>query len=488
MASLKKLASETAIYGMSTIVGRLLNYLLVPLHTRIFNPSEYGAVTELYSYVAFFTVILTYGMETAFFRFCQKQDQDKVFSTSFNSILISSAVFFALVAGFASPIAHFLDYPNHTEYITLFAAILALDALASIPFAMLRQLKRPIKFAIIKNINIGLTIILNLYFLMLCPYLQLHHPDNFLLQTYIPAIGIGYVFYANLTASLITIPMLWKEISGAKNGFDSKLWKELFLYAFPILVVGLAGMINETFSRVMFKFLMPNNEHVMNDLGIFGANIRFAVLMNLFIQAFRYAAEPFFFSQSKNADKDKTYARVMHYFSIACMLIFLLVTLFIHQFKGFIGPKFHEGLGIVPILLLGNMFLGIYYNLSIWYKLSDQTKYGAYISLFGAVLTISLNMVLIPAFGYHGAAWVTFITYFSITVVSYWFGQKKYPIPYDLKKFSVYLAFALAVFFLHKFLVSIVSNQWTMLAIQAFLFVLFASVIFMIEKKNKFNI
>ncbi len=480
MASLKKLASETAIYGMSTIVGRLLNYLLVPLHTRIFNPSEYGAVTELYSYVAFFTVVLTYGMETAFFRFCQKQDQDKVFSTSFNSILISSAVFFALVAGFASPIAHFLDYPNHTEYITLFAAILALDALASIPFAMLRQLKRPIKFAIIKNINIGLTIILNLYFLMLCPYLQIHHPDNFLLQTYNPAIGIGYVFYANLAASLITIPLLWKEISGVKNGFDTKLWMELFLYAFPILVVGLAGMINE--------FLMPNNENVMNHLGIFGANIRFAVLMNLFIQAFRYAAEPFFFSQSKNADKDKTYARVMHYFSIACMLIFLLVTLFIHQFKGFIGPKFHEGLGIVPILLLGNMFLGIYYNLSIWYKLSDQTKYGAYISLFGAVLTISLNMILIPAFGYHGAAWVTFITYFSITVVSYWFGQKKYPIPYNLKKFSTYLAFALAVFFLHKFLFSIVSNQLTMLAIQAFLFVLFASVIFMIEKKNKFNI
>jgi O-antigen/teichoic acid export membrane protein len=465
---------------MSTIVGRLLNYLLVPLHTRIFNPSEYGAVTELYSYVAFFTVVLTYGMETAFFRFCQKQDQDKVFSTSFNSILISSAVFFALVAGFASPIAHFLDYPNHTEYITLFAAILALDALASIPFAMLRQLKRPIKFAIIKNINIGLTIILNLYFLMLCPYLQIHHPDNFLLQTYNPAIGIGYVFYANLAASLITIPLLWKEISGVKNGFDTKLWMELFLYAFPILVVGLAGMINE--------FLMPNNENVMNHLGIFGANIRFAVLMNLFIQAFRYAAEPFFFSQSKNADKDKTYARVMHYFSIACMLIFLLVTLFIHQFKGFIGPKFHEGLGIVPILLLGNMFLGIYYNLSIWYKLSDQTKYGAYISLFGAVLTISLNMILIPAFGYHGAAWVTFITYFSITVVSYWFGQKKYPIPYNLKKFSTYLAFALAVFFLHKFLFSIVSNQLTMLAIQAFLFVLFASVIFMIEKKNKFNI
>ncbi len=488
MASLKKLASETAIYGMSTIVGRLLNYFLVPLHTRIFSPSEYGISIELLSYVAFFTVVLTYGMETAFFRFCQKENPHKVFSTSFISILISSLVFFALVFGFASPIAQILNYPNNAYYIKIFAGTLALDAIASIPFAMLRQLKRPYKFALIKNINIGLNIALNLYFLVLCPYMQQHYPGSFILQSYNPTIGIGYIFYAQLAASFVTVPMLWKEVLGFKYGFDKRLWKEQFLYAFPILIVGLAGMINETFSRVMFKFLMPNKQTAMNDLGIFGANIRFAVLMNLFIQAFRYAAEPFFFSQSKNADKDKTYARVMHYFSIACMLIFLVVTLFINQLKGFIGPSYHKGLGIVPILLLGNIFLGIYYNLSIWYKLSDKTKYGAYISLFGAVLTIVLNFVLIPAFGYNGAAWVSLITYFCIAAISYWLGQKLYPIPYGIKPFLAYFLFTLSIFFLHRFLFSVISNSAIMISIQALLFLGFVLTIFIIEKKKKFNI
>ena len=472
---------------MSTVVGRLLNYFLIPLHTRIFMPAEYGVVTELYSYVAFFTVVLTYGMETAFFRFCQKENEHRVFATSFNSIFFSSVVFFLLVGVFSSPIASVLHYPNHSDYILIFAGILALDAISSIPFALLRQQKKPFKFALIKNINIGLNILLNLYFLLLCPYLQIHQPDSFILKTYNPEIGIAYIFYAHLVASLITIPMLWKELSFAKFGFDKNLFRQQFVYAFPILIVGLAGMINETFSRIMFKYLLPENKNVMADLGVFGANIRFAVLMSLFIQAFRYAAEPFFFSHSKSEDRQITYARVTHYFGIACLLIFLLVTLFIQQFKIFIGEDFHVGLGIVPILLLANMFLGIYYNLSIWYKLSDKTKYGAYISLFGAALTVVLNILLIPSYGYFGAAWVTLITYFSIAAISYWFGQKNYPVPYKLKRFFIYLIFALSIYFLHDFLFKQITNQAMMLAIQSLLFGVFILGIYVMEKNNKFE-
>lgn len=487
MASLKKLVSETAIYGMSTIVGRLLNYFLIPLHTRIFSPGEYGMVTELYSYVAFFTVLLTYGMETAFFRFCQKHETPKVFSTAFNSVAFSSVIFFVSIWVFAQPIAGSLHYDSHADYIILFAAILSLDAITSIPFALLRQQKRPIKFAIIKNLNIGLTIVLNLYFLLFCPWLQRHHPSHWLLSTYNPALGVSYVFYINFVASLITLPLLWKEIAGCRNGFHTSMWKEQLRYAFPILIVGLAGMINETFSRVMFKYLMPGNTDVMAELGIFGANIRFAVLMNLFIQAFRYAAEPFFFAQSKNQDRQQTYARVTHYFSIACLFIFLLVTLFINQFKIFIGEKFHEGLVIVPILLLANMFLGIYYNLSIWYKLSDKTKYGAYISLTGAVLTIILNVLLIPAYGYYGAAWVSFITYFSIMAISYWQGQKNYPVPYKVGTFFMYTGFALLLFFLNRYISPSLSTTFASVAFQAALLMLFAGVIYYIEKKNNFG-
>ena len=475
------------IYGLSTMGGRLLNYLLVPLHTRIFGPVEYGVIIDWYAYVALINVFLTYGMETAFFRFCQKAETAKVFATAFNSIFISSIVFFALATGFSEPISSWLEYQNHPEYLRIFAGILALDAIAAIPFALLRQQNRPLKFAIIKNVNIGVNILLNLYFLLLCPWLAKTNPGSVFLAFYDPSLGVSYVFYAGLVSSLITIPLLWKEISGFRVGFDMELWKQQFRYAFPVLIAGAAAMINDNFSRNIFKFLLGGDEHAMAELGIFGANVRFAVLMNLFVQAFRFAGEPFFFSQAKHEDRHITYARVTHYFGIACLFIFLLVTLFIDQFKGFLGSSFHEGVGIVPILLLANMFLGMYYNLSIWYKLGDKTVYGAYISLLGVVLTIGLNIWLIPRFGYFGAAWVTFITYFSIAAISYWLGQKNDPVPYKIVRFFGYLALALAIYFVQRLFAAALESKALMILIQTLLLLFFTGAIYRAERNLKFT-
>ena len=431
MNPLKKLASQTAIYGLSSVVGRLLNYLLVPLYTRYFLPAEYGVVTELYAYVAFLVVMLTYGMETAFFRFSKKEETTNVYSTTLISLLISSVVFVGLIFLNSSAISQWLGYANHPEYIQFFALIIGMDAVASISFAKLREQDKAMRFAFIRIVNIMINIGLNLYFIVYQEY------------------GIAYIFIANLVASVITLLMLFPQMIGSSWVFDKKLWKKMMIYALPLLIAGLAGMTNETIDRILLKHLLPNTDIAASELGLYGAFYKLSIIMILFIQTFRFAAEPFFFAQEKEGNSRKIYADVMKYFTIIMAIIFLGVTIFYDVIKGFLGSEYHDDRGflVVSILLLANLFLGIYYNLSIWYKLTEKTKYGAYLSIFGAIITLSLNFTLIPVLGFVGCAWATLVCYFSMTVASYYLGKRHFSVPYQVKRIALYLFGMLCIYF-----------------------------------------
>ena len=446
---IKKLVSQTAVYGLSSIVGRFLNYLLTPLYTYSFIPQEYGVVVELYTYTSFLAVILTYGMETAFFRFSESHKGDKkVFSTATISILISTFIFLLIGIFSQHNIADFLGYSQNTNYIIWFILIIAIDALTAIPFAKLRQQNKALKFALIRLINIGVNIFLNVFFIVWAPkYFSTYWFYN-------STIGVGYIFIANLMASFVTLVLLLPEFTFLKNGFSSSLWRQMMKYAFPLLIAGLAGMINETMDRVLLKFLLPSNSNIMEQMGIYGACYKISIIMTIFIQTYRYAAEPFFFNEHKKSDAKNTYAQTMKYFFIVCMFIFLLTTFYLDIVKLFIGESYRQGLNIVPILLLANLALGVFFNLSVWYKLSGQTKYGAYLTILGAAITIAANLILIPILGYTGAAWATLICYFGMTIASYFIGQKYYTIPYDLKKMGIYFGLGLLLYFIDFYFVS----------------------------------
>lgn len=485
MNPLKKLASQTAVYGLSQILGRFVNYLLVPLYTTIFTTGEYGVVTLMYAYVSFFNVLLTYGMETAFFRFSQKSDNPQnVYATALTSICSTSLFFVVVFILFSEQLASLIKLPEHPEYIIYFTLIIAIDAVSSIPFAYLRQQNKPVKFAIVKNVNIFSNILLNLYFLMLCPYAV--KTWGIQLPFYNPTIGIGYIFISNLLANVINIPLLAKEFLAIRSGnFSKTLWKEMLIYALPMMIVGFAGMINETLDRTLITWFYPDPEVGRSMNGIYGANYKLSILMSLFIQAFRYAAEPFFFAHAKTTDKRTIYAEVMNYFVIVCLFLFLLVTLFIDVFQYFIGAEFRAGLKIVPILLLANMFLGIYYNISIWYKLSDQTNKGAIISLIGAGITILFNVWFIPLFGYVGSAWATFICYLSMMIICYVMGQKYYAIPYNAVKVLGYIAFALILYAISHFTHDILLAKGMMFSygVNALLLLVFCGTAWVVERK-----
>lgn len=486
MNPLRKLASQTAIYGLSSIVGRLLNYLLVPLHTRVFLPEEYGVVTEMYSYVAFLLILLTYGFETAYFRFAREEsDRKSVYSTSLLSILTSSLLFVLVIWLFSSDIANWIRYPEHPEYIVWFALILAADAITAIPFASLRIQNKAFSFVAVRLINIGVNILVNLVFLWLLPTLA--NGDYGVWSTwadawYNPNFGVGYVFVANLAASLITLLILLPGMRHALTGFSKELWMKMMRYSFPLMIGGLAGMTNEMFSRVILKYQLPADV-AMHDLGVFGACYKVSVLMTIFIQTFRFAAEPFFFSQAKEKDSKHLYAQVMTWFVIACSFIYLGVMLFMNVVRLLVGEAFYEGLDIVPVLLMANLFLGIFYNLSIWFKLNDKTHFGAWLAIFGAVITIVLNFMLIPPFGYLGAAWATLIVYFSMMLVSWALGKKYYPIPYELSKILIYPTLAVLVSFVYPQILPMEGLvSWI---IKATLFLLFLGAVWWIEVRKK---
>tara|TARA_B100001287_G_scaffold9241_1_gene7116 strand:+ start:821 stop:2302 length:1482 start_codon:yes stop_codon:yes gene_type:complete len=480
---LKKLAEQTVIYGLSSVVGRLLNYLLVPLYTRYFLPEEYGIVTELYAYVAFLVVILTYGIETAFFRYSQKTSNKRiVYSTCLISLLFTSILFLFIIFSFSQPIADWLQYPNNKEYIQYFALIIGLDAISAISFAKLREKNNAVRFALIRLLNIFINIGLNLFFIIYCPYAIDNglSSSQFLKSIYSENYGVGYIFVANLIASIITFLMLLPEMIKSAWIFDKQLWKQMMIYAFPLLIAGLAGMTNETIDRILLRHLLPHDLNISEQIGLYGAFYKLSILIVLFIQTFRFAAEPFFFAQEKEKNSKKVYADVMKYFIIITSFIFLVVTMLYEIIINFLGPNYHDERGFitVSILLAANLFLGIYYNLSIWYKLSEKTKYGAYLSIFGAIITLFLNFLLIPVLGFVGSAWATFVCYFFMTIVSYLLGRKHYKIPYPIKRIFLYLGVVFVLFFVSVlFSLSIIIKS-----IFIFLFIL---ITFIIEKPKK---
>ncbi len=455
MSSLKKLAGQTAIYGLSSIAGRFLNYLLVPLHTGVFSTDRFGIITEMYAYVAFLVVLLTYGMETAFFRFSVKEDakRERVFSTIISSLFTSTFLFIALSIIFRHDVADWLRYPDNSEYVVWFAIIVGMDALSSIPSARLRQENKPLRFAVVNLSSVFVNIALNLFFLGYCMPMHEAGNSNFLIETfYDPRIGVGYVFIANLAASIFKFVLLTPEMLKARYGFDGKLLKEMLFYSLPLLVAGLAGIINETLDRIMLKRMLFDSlgeKDTMSIIGIYGANYKVSIIITLFIQAFRYAAEPFFFAQAKEKDPHKVYARVMNYFVIVCAVIFLGVMLYIDILKYFIpNQDYWVGLKIVPILLLANVFLGIYYNQSVWYKLTDKTRYGALVAIFGALITVTVNYFFIPEYNYIASAWATLACYAGMMIASYFLGQHFYPVPYNLGKIGGYITAAVLLYYL----------------------------------------
>ncbi|MEI6851334.1 MAG: oligosaccharide flippase family protein [Bacteroidota bacterium] len=488
MNPLRKLAGQTAIYGTSTIVYRLINYFLVPIHTYIFRPDQYGVVTEMYAYVALLIVMLTYGMETAFFRYydSKAEDKERVYSTTLITLIISSVVFVFFMVLYAQPIATLIRHKENSEYIIWFALMIVFDAISTIPFAKLRVLNRPKMFAFIKIFGIVVCFVLNLFFLYVLPYFHTHNILSGLTSyIYSPNIGVGYIFIANLISSASTLFILFIIIPLRKLAFDKVIWQRMMKYALPLLIFGLAGNINETFDRILLKYLSPAGI-AMTQVGIYGACYKISLLMTIVIQGFKYAAEPFFFSYAKESNARDVYADVMKYFVIVCSLIFLGVMLYIDVAKYFVGQKYWEGLKIVPILLLANMCLGIFYNLSIWYKLTDKTRYGAYLSIFGAMVTLSLNFLLIPIIGYMGSAWATFACYASMMVLSFFIGQKHYYVKYNLGKMGIYFGLALLLYAISIWLRSDVFGL--RMVINSALFLFYVLVIIYIERPSLLKI
>ena len=447
MNPFKRLAGETAIYGLSSIIGRTLNFLLLPLYVYIFPPDEYGIISNLYAFTAFLLIILTYGMETAFFRYSKKcLDSKKVYDTTNTSILITSIIFLVFVTIFLRPITSVMGYQGHEQYILWLAIIVTIDTITAIPFALLRQQNKALRFATLKLINIGINIGLNLLFFIVFRKINLVSPNTFIGSIYNPHIGVGYVFISNLIANIVGLLLLYPEFSIIKIRIDRSLLKEMLKYAFPILVVGLTGQINQNIDKILLKYLIPANQNPMYQVGIYGANYKIAVLMTMFVQAFNYAFEPFFFAQKDSSDTRKTYADVMKYFIIFGWFLFLGVMLYIDVFKHLVSPSYYEGLKIVPIILVANLLLGVYYNQSIWYKVTDMTKYGAYQSLIGAGITLLINLFFIPVIGYMASAIACLSCFLVMVILSYIWGKKYYPINYDLKTIFIYSAFAIALY------------------------------------------
>jgi O-antigen/teichoic acid export membrane protein len=449
MGIIKKLASQTAVYGLSSIFGRFLNYLLVPLYTYYFSAAEYGVVSEFYAYAGFFAVLLIFGFDTGYFRFRNKTRVigDKAYSTALWFVLIVNLLFFAGIIAINHKLSVWLNYADHPEYVLCFSLILIMDAIAAIPFARLRAEDKAFRFAGVKIIEILITVGLSLFFIKLCPQWHTEQSHPWINVFYDPQIGVGYIFIANLIASISKFVLLAPQLIGLGWGFDKNLFPAMLRYSLPMVVIGFAGIINEMLDRVLMKQLLPYDLTTnMQMLGIYGACYKLSILMTLFIQAFRFAAEPFFFSYADNADARQIYAKVLHYFVIFCVFIFLLVTLFIDFFKYFVGPEFRSGLTIVPVLLMANLFLGIYVNLSIWYKLTDRTLIGAAVSLCAAGLTIYLNVRWIPVYGYAGSAWAHLIGYAGMVVASYLLGQIYYPVKYPVFKILAYIFLGLDIY------------------------------------------
>ncbi len=430
MNPIKKLLGQTAVYGLSSIISRTLNFFLVPFYVYIFqDPKDYGVISVLYAFVAFLMVLLTFGMETAYFRFVQDEtDKEKVFQMGFLSLMAVNGVFFIGIFFANNSIASWIGVEEHPEYITLLGLIVLIDAVSALPLAKLRQENKAKRFALIQFSGIGVNVILNLVLL------------TFFFDKARPEEGVLLILIANLISSLVKPVLCYMDFKSIQLKWDAELGKRMLIYAFPLVIAGFAGIVNETIDRILLVKLIPENQNALHEIGIYSACYKIAMLVSIVLQAYRYAAEPFFFNQKNNTDLNKTYIKLMNYFVAFVCFMFLFISLNINVFKYFIpNEKYWAGLHVVPILLFANVCLGIYLNQSVWYKLSDKTKYGAYISIIGAALTTGINVLFIPTYGYVAAAWATLIVYATQMTLSYFWGQKHYPIKYNLRKFTLYM-------------------------------------------------
>ncbi len=451
MSSIRSLFKDTAIYGVSSIVGRFLNWCLVPMYTYCFAAAEYGIVTNIYAYVALVLTILTYGMETGFFRFANHErwrDPSQVYSTTLISIGTSSALFIAAACLLSPAIARVLDCPDHPSFVWMMAVAVGVDAFTSIPFAYLRYKKRPLRFVVLKLTNIGLNIGLNLFFILLCPWLAEHAPAT-VGWFYNPSFGVGYIFLANLISSLAVLLLLVPELAAPRYTFSGKLWREMIRYSFPLLVLGIAGIMNQTIDKILYPLLVPDRAEAMAGLGVYGANYKIAIVMVMFTQAFRFAFEPFIFAQNREAGKKESHAayrRAMDWFVIAAMFIFLGVRFYLPVLRYFISPAYFSGLRVVPIIMMAELFFGIFFNLSLWYKLTDKTIWGTWFSLFGLAVTLAVNILFVPRYGYMACAWAAFACYGSMMLASYFVGRRVNPVGYDIPRILGYFAVAMALY------------------------------------------
>jgi len=487
LSSIKQLAGQTFWYGVSGIAARFINYLLTPYltYSALISTANYGQMSAMYAAIPLFNAIFTYGMETTYFRFMRKDvDHEAVNNTSTISLLISSVLLSILLwlnQGWLAKTTTLTEFPMLVQ---LSIIIIGLDALSTIPFARLRYEGRPRLFAFIKIANILINIVFTVFFLSYCPGKAKSDPHSWAGLIYKPAFNpITYVLLANALASFFTLFLLGKWVLPKKWSFNTTLWLGMMAYSLPMLVANLGGTVNETFDRLMLGWWLPNtNGYADEQRGIYGACYKLSILITLFIQAFRMGAEPFFFKQAESDNPQKTYARVTKFFVITVAVMFLAVTLFLPIWRYFIDPKYWEGLKVVPILLLANMSLGIYYNLSIWYKLTNKTIAGAIITLIGTTMTILINYFFIPKYSYVASAWATFLCYFSMMVISYLWGQKEYYVPYAWKKLLSYIVIAILLFLVHVAITKLYSNLIFSLALALALILGFILFILKIEK------
>lgn len=481
---LKKLASQTAIYGLGSILPRVITFLYSFILTYIFKqPSELSANTEFYAYISFLNILFTYGMETAFFHFSNKtEEKNRVYSTALLSVFGSSIGLSLLFIIFSTPIANFIKEPEHINYIIWCVLIVATDAMMAIPFARLRLNNQAKKFGALKLLNVFVFILICIFYFNICKPAYANDPNSDLAKFYNPEVGVGYMFLAGLLANLVSLVFLVKEFRAVQYVFDKALWKQMLNYAWPLLILGFAGMINETFDRFILKYLLPEGI-AENELGIYGACYRIAMFMTIFTTAFKYAAEPFFFNHAKHDDSKKLNALVMKYYVLFCLFLFLGTMMNLPWLKYVISEKFRDGLGVVPILLLANLCVGVYWNLSIWFKLTGQTKFGAMITVMGAVITLVINFVGIPKFGYMACAWATLASYSFMMITSYLLGQKYYPVKYNLRSISVFTFLALGFYFIST-LYSEIELTFLKLIFNNILLGLFAYIFYKLEFDN----
>ena len=447
MKDLNKLAGQTLIYGLGTMLPRFLNYaLLTPFYAAIFKPAEYGVVTELYAYIAFLLVFLTYGMETAFFRFAQKSDNpEKVYSTSIISLILTTGIFLIAFNVFIEPISVLMRYENSKTFLVIFSFIVALDALTAIPFARLRRENKPLKFSLLKLINVLVIISLALFFYLPEAAPAMYEKGNRIVtKLYNPDFGVGYVFVSNLAGSLVVFLILLPRIIKIRSRFSLQVWKNMIVYAFPLLISGMAGIINDAVDKVLVRRLIQSDDPLY-EVGVYGAGYKIAVLMALFIQMYRFAMEPFFFEKLSGKDAKYTYATAMKYFVIYALMLFLGLNLYISVIQLILPGDYRESMFIVPVVSMGFLLYGIFVNLSIWYKANDITKYGAYLTFLGALITIVINVLFIPGFGYRASAWAHVACYGVMVIGSYLLSRKHYPINYETGKILSYIAIAVLI-------------------------------------------